>query len=65
LTFLIAGLDLGRTKLPRLIRATIEGLTGSTPLSLLDQVHDGVVGDYVMWILVGLAALALGCACFL
>ncbi len=62
LTILFATLDLGRTRLPRLVNAAMTGITGSFPFDALDRLHDGVIGDYVMWILVGLATLALGCA---
>lgn len=62
LSVLFAALDLGRKWLPRLINSISRGITDSPPLTALDRTHDGVIGDYVMWILVGLAILALGCA---
>jgi multicomponent Na+:H+ antiporter subunit D len=54
LAIFIAGYDLSRSRLPRpLMRATGAALH---PLhSVLEAWHSGLVGDYVTWVLVGLA----------
>lgn len=54
----IAGHDLARDRLPGLwLRVTDRTLRPL--LALIDGLHDGVVGDYVAWIVVGLAAFSL------
>jgi multicomponent Na+:H+ antiporter subunit D len=61
LAILIAGHDLSRARLPRLwLRVSDRWLM---PLSVvIDRLHNGVVGDYVTWIVVGLALLSLSFA---
>ncbi|HWG78435.1 MAG TPA: proton-conducting transporter membrane subunit [Stellaceae bacterium] len=58
LAILIAGHDLSRARLPRLWLALSDRLL--TPLSVvIERLHNGLVGDYVAWIVVGLALLSL------
>ena len=57
LSILIAGHDLSRGRLPRLWLALSDRLL--EPLFVIDRLHNGVVGDYVAWIVVGLALLSL------
>ena len=63
LALLLAGLDLSRGRLPRRLLRLVDGATG-LPLRGLQAVHSGLIGDYAMWIVVGLAlftaAFALG-----
>lgn len=61
LAIAIAGHDLARDRLPDLwLRMTDRTLRPL--LALIDGLHDGVVGDYVAWIVVGLAAFSLSFA---
>jgi multicomponent Na+:H+ antiporter subunit D len=61
LAILIAGHDLSRARLPRLWLRVSDRLL--MPLSVvIDRLHNGVVGDYVAWIVVGLALLSLSFA---
>ncbi|MBL6456422.1 NADH-quinone oxidoreductase subunit E [Belnapia sp. T6] len=59
LSLLIAGWDLGRAHLPRWLRAPVEAASGPA-FALLDRLHTGRVGDYVAFMLAGLAVLTLG-----
>ncbi|WP_246682737.1 proton-conducting transporter membrane subunit [Methylobacterium sp. WL9] len=52
----LAGYDLSRGHLPRAL-LKLGGATAS-PFRLLDVAHSGLIGDYVTWIVVGLALLA-------
>jgi multicomponent Na+:H+ antiporter subunit D len=59
LALLIAGHDLTRARLPRLWLGVSD--RALAPLFVvIDRLHNGVVGDYVAWIVVGLALLSLG-----
>jgi multicomponent Na+:H+ antiporter subunit D len=51
---LIAAFELGRRHLPRWLVRIVDGTT-DPPLIALRVIHSGVVGDYVAWIVVGLA----------
>ena len=59
----IALFDLGRRRLPRAAVRISDAIT-SPPFRALSTLHDGVIGDYVAWIVIGLAlfsvVLALG-----
>ncbi len=60
LTLLIAAHDLGRGRLPRLGWRSAIALA---PLFVvIDRLHNGLVGDYVAWIAVGLALFSLSFA---
>jgi multicomponent Na+:H+ antiporter subunit D len=61
LALLIAAHDLGRDKLPRVWLAAADRLVNPL-LFVVDRLHDGLVGDYVAWILAGLALFALSFA---
>jgi len=53
----IAAFDLGRRHLPRvLLRAS--DILSEPPYRLLHRLHNGVIGDYVAWIAIGLALFA-------
>jgi multicomponent Na+:H+ antiporter subunit D len=43
-------------RLPAALRRA--GLAAATPLRVVRQVHSGHIGDYVAWLLLGLAAVA-------
>ncbi|HEY3912044.1 MAG TPA: proton-conducting transporter membrane subunit [Stellaceae bacterium] len=54
----VAAFDLGRAHLPRPLLAAVDAL--SRPLFLvLGELHSGLVGDYVVWIAVGLACFSI------
>jgi multicomponent Na+:H+ antiporter subunit D len=57
LAFVIAGYDLSREHLPRLL-LKLGGGAQAGPFRVLDAAHSGLIGDYVTWIVVGLALLA-------
>jgi len=58
LALLIAAFDLFRDRIPHSILVTNDRIT--TPLRhLLEPMHSGRVGDYVAWIVAGLAMLAI------
>ncbi len=63
LALLLASLDLSRGRLPGRLRRLVDGAT-AMPMRGLQAVHSGLIGDYAMWIVVGLAlftaAFALG-----
>jgi hypothetical protein len=62
LAVLIAVHDLFRAWLPRSwLRGTERVLSGSV-FAAIDRTHDGLVGDYVVWILVGLALFSVSSA---
>lgn len=54
----VAGFDLGRVHLPRWIQAA--GGVADPIFALLRVVHSGLIGDYVTWMVVGLAILSVG-----
>src|SRR5579883_2197284 len=61
LTLMIAAHDLGRSRLPRLWLALSD--RALAPLFVVvDRLHNGLVGDYVAWIAVGLALFSLSFA---
>jgi len=51
---LVAAHELGRRHLPRWFLWVVDNLT-NPPLAALRVIHSGVIGDYVVWIAVGLA----------
>lgn len=57
LALLLAAYDLSRARLPALLAKAGEGAR-TAPLRLLDAAHSGLIGDYVTWIVVGLALFA-------
>jgi multicomponent Na+:H+ antiporter subunit D len=57
LALLVSGYDLGRAHLPDVLRRGIGASTDPVFLAL-DRLHSGLVGDYVVWIMVGLAFFA-------
>ena len=57
LALLIAAFNLSRRHLPRWLVAGNDRLTGP-PLRFLQALHSGLVGDYVTWVVVGLAVFA-------
>ena len=62
LTVLIAAHDLGRSRWPKTwLRATDRVLCSSW-FTAIDRTHDGVVGDYVLWILLGTALFSVSSA---
>jgi multicomponent Na+:H+ antiporter subunit D len=62
LAILIAVHDLGRAWLPTSwLRATERVLSGPV-FAAIDRTHDGAIGDYVVWILIGLALFSLSSA---
>ncbi|MGH8227911.1 MAG: hypothetical protein ACREU3_08435 [Steroidobacteraceae bacterium] len=58
LAILIAAHDLSRAWLPRRWVALNDRYVGPI-FGALDRLHDGLVGDYVAWIIVGLAFFSL------
>lgn len=62
LTVLIAAHDLGRAWLPRSWLRVAERVVSGSIFAVIDRTHDGVVGDYVVWILVGLALFSVSSA---
>jgi hypothetical protein len=62
LAVLIAAHDLGRTWLPRWWLHTTERVLAGPVFAAIDRTHDGVVGDYVVWIMIGLAIFAVSSA---
>ena len=62
LSVLIAAYDLGRGRLPRRWRPAGERLLSGPTLGAIDRAHDGVIGDYVVWILIGLALFSVSSA---
>lgn len=61
LAILIAGHDLARARLPEIWLAVSD--RAIRPLFVvIDRLHNGVVGDYVAWIVVGLALFSLAFA---
>jgi len=62
LTVLIAVHELARDRLPgSWLRVTECVFTGPVSAAI-DRTHDGVIGDYVVWILVGLALFSVSSA---
>jgi multicomponent Na+:H+ antiporter subunit D len=62
LALLIAVYDLSRRHLPAMLTRAA-GATFHPLYSALDAWHSGLVGDYVTWIVIGLALMA-GCIAF-
>ena len=62
LALLIAAYDLGRAWLPRSWRRLGEQIFSGPVFAAIDRTHDGVVGDYVVWILIGLALFSASSA---
>jgi multicomponent Na+:H+ antiporter subunit D len=62
LAVLIAAHDLGRAWLPRWWLRTAERVLAGPVFAAIDRTHDGVVGDHVVWILIGLAIFAVSSA---
>ena len=62
LACLIALHDLGRAWLPRPWLRTAERVLSGPVFAAIDRTHDGVVGDYVVWILIGLALFSVSSA---
>lgn len=62
LTVLIAAHDLGRARLPGSWLRAAERVLSSFIFGAIDRTHDGVVGDYVVWILIGLAVFSVSSA---
>lgn len=55
---LLAAYKLERRRLPSAIRQGLERI-GDGPANWLQTIHSGLVGDYVAWVVVGLAAFAV------
>lgn len=62
LAVLIAAYDLGRARLPRSWRRAAERMLSGPVLGVIDRAHDGVIGDYVVWIVIGLALFSVSSA---
>lgn len=62
LSILIAGYDLGRGALPRSWRRAGERALSGPLFAAIDRMHDGVIGDYVVWVLIGLAVFSVSSA---
>jgi multicomponent Na+:H+ antiporter subunit D len=61
LAIIIAGFALTRRRLPGLITRTFDCI--STPVfQTLNEIHSGLIGDYVAWMMLGLALFAVACA---
>ncbi len=61
LALVIAGYQLTRRSLPRVLAAPID--SGATVLSrMLNRIHSGLIGDYVTWLMAGLVLFALAFA---
>lgn len=54
----IASFDLARDRLPRTLIGAIDAVA-DLPYRVLDPLHSGLVGDYVVWIALGLACFAV------
>jgi multicomponent Na+:H+ antiporter subunit D len=62
LAVLIAAYDLGRARLPLSLRRAGDRVLAGPVFGAIDRTHSGAVGDYVVWILVGLALFCVSCA---
>jgi multicomponent Na+:H+ antiporter subunit D len=62
LAMLIAAYDLAGEWLPRRWRGASERAVIAPLCEAIDRTHDGVIGDYVVWILIGLALFTLSSA---
>ena len=58
LAFALAGFNLSRQLLPKSLIGAVDRVTGP-PSDGLRVLHSGMVGDYVMWIMVGLALFTI------
>ena len=57
----VAALELSRGSTPKVLRKIADVV--SFPFALgISKLHTGLVGDYVMWIAVGLAIMTIGFA---
>ncbi len=61
LALLTAGYNLGRRHLPKPLQRAV-GIGTDPVFLILDRLHSGLVGDYVAWIMVGLAVFAAALA---
>jgi multicomponent Na+:H+ antiporter subunit D len=61
IALMIAGFDLSRRSLPK---GLVKGVTQlTTPiLSAMQTIHSGLIGDYVTWLVVGVALFSIVCA---
>lgn len=62
LTVLIAVHDLGRSRWPKTWLRAAERVLSSSLFTAIDRMHDGVVADYVLWILIGIALFSVSSA---
>ena len=62
LSVLIAAYDLGRARMPRRWRRVSTRLLSGPVFAAIDRTHNGVIGDYVVWILIGLALFSVSSA---
>jgi multicomponent Na+:H+ antiporter subunit D len=62
LALLIAAYDLGRARLPSSWRRAGERVLAGPVFTAIDRTHDGVIGDYVVWILIGLTLFSVSSA---
>jgi len=62
LAILIAAHELGHAWLPRSWSRTSRRVLSGPVFTAIDRAHDGVVGDYVVWILIGLALFSVSSA---
>jgi multicomponent Na+:H+ antiporter subunit D len=61
IALLIAGFDLSRRSLPKGLVAGVNTATAPI-LSTLQAIHSGLIGDYVTWLVVGVALFSIVCA---
>lgn len=62
LALLIAAHDLGRAWLPGSWRRVSDRVLSGPVFGAIDRAHDGVIGDYVVWMLIGLALFSVSSA---
>jgi multicomponent Na+:H+ antiporter subunit D len=61
IALLIAGFDLSRRSLPKGLVAGVNTATAPI-LSAMQAIHSGLIGDYVTWLVVGVALFSIVCA---
>jgi multicomponent Na+:H+ antiporter subunit D len=61
IALLIAGFDLSRRSLPTGLVAGVNTVTAPI-LSTMQAIHSGLIGDYVTWLVVGVALFSIVCA---